>query len=259
MSLLHYIILPASVIVVTNDGQGHTLLADHPYYKEVREALVEDGDQADVVDLLSPVKKLYDMFISGPVKVENGRVYLFDQLMEGEAEDHLVNLVLDPTANKQEIDATVAFIINVNDNPSFNSRRQLWSFIKRNGITLTLEGQLVLYKGVNPNYTDCHTGTIDNSIGTTHEMARSRVDDNPNSSCSFGFHAGAYDYVQTFGYRKMVVVVNPADVVSVPHDANETKIRCCRYEVIGELDADEFQTEEPFKNQRIYIPVDEYF
>ena len=34
----------------------------------------------------------------------------------------------------------------------------------------------------------------------------------------------------------MLVKVDPADVVSIPVDYNNTKMRCCRYEVIGEYE-----------------------
>ena len=33
----------------------------------------------------------------------------------------------------------------------------------------------------------------------------------------------------------MVIKINPRDVVSIPYDYNNEKMRCCRYEVIGEV------------------------
>jgi hypothetical protein len=41
------------------------------------------------------------------------------------------------------------------------------------------------------------------------------------------------------GDRIMIVKINPADVVSIPSDYNDTKGRACRYEVIGELNKEE--------------------
>ena len=37
----------------------------------------------------------------------------------------------------------------------------------------------------------------------------------------------------------MIVKITPADVVSIPTDYNDAKGRACRYEVIGELNAEE--------------------
>ena len=33
----------------------------------------------------------------------------------------------------------------------------------------------------------------------------------------------------------MILKINPRDVVSIPTDYNDSKGRCCRYEVIGEV------------------------
>ena len=38
--------------------------------------------------------------------------------------------------------------------------------------------------------------------------------------------------------RTMILKINPADVVSIPTDYNNSKGRTCRYEVIGELGVD---------------------
>ena len=36
----------------------------------------------------------------------------------------------------------------------------------------------------------------------------------------------------------MILKINPRDVVSIPADYGDTKGRCCRYQVIGELGVD---------------------
>jgi hypothetical protein len=36
----------------------------------------------------------------------------------------------------------------------------------------------------------------------------------------------------------MICKVDPADVVSVPLDESHQKVRCCKYEVVGEYDGD---------------------
>ena len=57
--------------------------------------------------------------------------------------------------------------------------------------------------------------------------------------CSNGLHAGALNYVASYGSvesndRIVIVKINPEDVVSVPSDCNCEKLRTCRYEVVGE-------------------------
>jgi hypothetical protein len=66
-------------------------------------------------------------------------------------------------------------------------------------------------------------------------MARSLVDDNRDVACSVGLHVGNHHYASTFlggGSKLLTVKVNPRDVVSVPSDSNDEKIRACRFTVL---------------------------
>jgi hypothetical protein len=65
---------------------------------------------------------------------------------------------------------------------------------------------------------------------------KSRYDNNPL------VHVGSLEYVRGFacgygtegGDRIVIVKVNPADVVSVPYDCQNQKVRTCKYEVLRE-------------------------
>ena len=92
-------------------------------------------------------------------------------------------------------------------------------------------------------FTDCHTRTMDIQIGKPVSMSREECDSNPNNTCSSGLHIGAPGYVQSFGYgeNKAIIacLVNPADVVAVPHDYSYMKMRTSKYYpyAICELDS----------------------
>ena len=75
---------------------------------------------------------------------------------------------------------------------------------------------------------------LKNYVGAVVEIPRSKVDDNRGVGCSVGLHVGDFSYASTFSQRLWTVLVNPRDVVSVPSDANERKIRVCRYTVVEE-------------------------
>jgi hypothetical protein len=80
---------------------------------------------------------------------------------------------------------------------------------------------------------------MDNSVGQVVEMERNQVDDDQNRTCSTGLHFCSQEYLNHFsGEHTMIVKINPADVVSIPNDYNDSKGRACRYEVIGELGVD---------------------
>lgn len=122
-------------------------------------------------------------------------------------------------------------------NPSFNSRLQLYKFLEHNGHPITTEGNFIAYRGIRDDFTDVHTGTFDNSVGSICEIPRSEVDDNPNNTCSKGLHVACYDYAHGFGRVTVEVEVDPIDVVAVPTDYNGTKMRVCKFKVVSTCDS----------------------
>jgi hypothetical protein len=91
--------------------------------------------------------------------------------------------------------------------------------------------------GADAKYVDIHSGTFDNTPGLVVRMERSKVDSDRRNECSHGLHVGAYAYASSFGPVTLKVIVNPADVVSVPSDCSCQKIRVCKYfvsEVVSE-------------------------
>lgn len=79
------------------------------------------------------------------------------------------------------------------------------------------------------SYTSAHTGLEDYKIGNIISMPRYKGDDNNQISCSKGFHAAskAYDY-SSFGDTPILIIVNPMDVLAVPH-SEVGKLRTCRW------------------------------
>ena len=240
---------PKTVSVTFDDGIPHVISNDHPKFVEIG-AKLNAGDYDGIADMISPAD-IIKTYLNGKIEVKANSLFY-----KGEQ----VNLAIVPTIMEliaEDKDPTVLllFLDRLMQNPSYRSRNQLWAFVEKNGIVLysggrifrrdgTLfdpKGWLVLYKGVRNDYRDLHTGKFDNSVGAHQSMPRSEVDDDPNAACSSGFHAGDFAYVKGFGDRKMVVLVDPADVGSIPHDSNWTKLRTCAYDVIGEVPREEFK------------------
>lgn len=136
------------------------------------------------------------------------------------------------------------FMENLSQNPSKRSVDELFGFLEASDLPITEDGHFLAYKRVRDNYTDIHSGTFDNSIGRVCEMARNRVDDNKERTCSAGLHFCSKEYLPYFGAgpgnRVMIVKINPRDVVSIPVDYNNAKGRACRYEVVGEIENYDF-------------------
>jgi hypothetical protein len=129
----------------------------------------------------------------------------------------------------------VAFARNLQANPSFRSVNQLFSFLEKNDHPITDTGCFIAYKKVRADFKDCHTGTFDNSPGQTVTMPRNQVNEDPDQTCSSGLHVANFSYAKDFygGGLMLEIEVNPADVVAVPTDYNEAKMRVCKYKVLG--------------------------
>ena len=131
------------------------------------------------------------------------------------------------------------FMDNLMKNPSYRSREQLYQFLERHGAPITPDGHFIAFKNVRQDFKDIHSGTFDNSPGQIVSMARHKVDDDQNRTCSTGLHACASPYLDHFyswGSRTVVVKINPADVVSIPGDYDFAKMRVAQYEVLFEVD-----------------------
>jgi hypothetical protein len=104
---------------------------------------------------------------------------------------------------------------------------------------LTPTGNFLAYKSVKENYKDWYSGNFSNTVGSEHTMARNDVCDDPDLGCSYGFHVGTLAYATEFNRgsnRLMIVEVDPSDVVSVPHDCQNQKLRTAKYKVVGEFE-----------------------
>jgi quercetin dioxygenase-like cupin family protein len=135
-------------------------------------------------------------------------------------------------------DSLIAFHENLSKNPSEHVKKELWKFLDRSGHPLTEDGCFIAYRKCRDDYMDGHSGTFRNMIGDICTMPREQCDSNPDQTCSRGLHAASYRYASHFLYggHLMAVKINPEDVVSIPNEYGAEKLRCCKFEVIDEID-----------------------
>jgi hypothetical protein len=226
MSNVSYHVLTGSV-VVSFDGKLFSINKDDGRYSSVVEA-IRSGNLDTIPELVDTVSFLE----TSNLKLVNGLLWL-----DGESlPDAISDRVLAFQKEQLPIEHLVKFARKLRLNPSFNSRLQLFKFLEHNGHPITTEGNFIAYRGVTADFKDKHTGKWDNSIGSICEIERSKVDDNPNNTCSTGLHVACFDYAQGFGERLIEVEVDPRDVVAVPTDYNGTKMRVCKFKVTNICD-----------------------
>ena len=128
------------------------------------------------------------------------------------------------------------YVERLANNPSATARERLTDFLDACNVGITSDGMLGLYKRVTEGYLDCHSRSMDNSPGQTVYMSRTEVDDDHRRTCSRGLHVCSEGYLNSYsGERVVYVVVDPADVVAIPYDYNNSKMRVSKYTVVSDI------------------------
>jgi hypothetical protein len=224
-----FLIQGNNIVVVINNNP-HTISKTHITYQKVLDA-IKAGDWDTVRDVIEPTKVVLN-YGQGNVAVQGDKLFWKGQEMHNALSNRMIQMLQDGFP----IEPMVNFMENLMKNPSFRSVQELYGFLEKNNLPITPDGHFLAYKKVREDFKDCHTGTMDNSVGQVVEMERNQVDDNKDRTCSSGLHFCSKDYLNHFGGERVVIVkINPRDVVSIPSDYNDSKGRACRYEVVGEL------------------------
>jgi hypothetical protein len=225
-------IVQGSNITVVIGNKPHTISKSHITYNKVLEA-IKASDWGTVKNIIEPIKVVLN-YGQGNVSVQGEQLFWKGKVMHNALTNRMVAMLQDGFP----VEPLVAFMENLMTNPSKRAVDELYGFLEKNSLPITPDGHFLAYKKVRQNYFDCHTGTMDNSVGKVVEMERNEVDDNKEQTCSTGLHFCSQEYLPHFGgsdSRVVIVKINPRDVVSIPTDYNNAKGRACRYEVIGEI------------------------
>lgn len=226
-----HLITPRTISLYIN-GEEYAVNSENINFDLIKVAILEN-DYKRAVRLMNPNEVINELGNESLKIVDNKIVYKGDPL-HPELERRVIEIV----QGGHNLDAYLKFMENLYNNPSRNSREQLYEFISHRGMNITEDGLVIGYKGVSDTYMDIHSGTYSNKVGITNEMPRRDVDDDPGNSCSYGFHIGSKEYADNWAGQEghlMAVVWNPTDAVSVPSHSNGEKLRVCKYSVVSEI------------------------
>jgi hypothetical protein len=225
-----YILTPWSITIINDDGQSQTVDKSHGAFETVRQA-IRAGDINAAVQALSPVSRRRVYAENGFVISESGVTYRGQDLPP-----ILATRVKNFWAEGAPFEPLLKFFERLSQNPSRRSIEQLYKFLEHGNMPIDENGFFLGYKSVRPDGYDWHTGTVLNRPGVPiPAFLRNEVDDDPNRGCSYGYHVGSLSYASSFGQRDAIIYivrVDPANVVSVPHDCNHQKLRCTVYDVV---------------------------
>ena len=217
-----------TLVTATNGHRNWTKIVDAVRAKDWDAAytLINQVDAVRAYAETSPAA------VEAGIEIRGNSIYFDGTPLNGA----LVERILRMREEEFDFEPMLELLKNIQANPSYRAREQLYSFLESNQLPITPDGCFMAYKSIRDDWKDIYTGTIDNSVGQKVTMNRFAVDDDPNRTCSAGLHVCSLEYLKSYrGQRLVAVKVNPADVVSVPTDYNNSKMRVCAYEVIEEL------------------------
>lgn len=237
MNTVAHIVSNDGVISLMLDNQSYSVNDEHPNYEGIIESLREK-DWDTLRSLIDIPKALTQFASNGKIEVKGGEVLYNGTVIH----NTITTRVLELMSGGFPFEPMLRFLENLMENPSSQSVCELYDFLQNRNLPITEDGHFLAYKGTRANEYDVYSGKVHNKIGAVIEMPRNKVDDNRTNTCSFGYHVGAMEYVDTYCRDRVIICkVNPRDAVSVPTDHSAQKLRVCRYEVLalyeGELDA----------------------
>lgn len=253
-------IQPRSVTVHFNNGDDFVWPENHPNLTKVRDA-IKARAPADELRALMDVVSTIKAALSPVAKTGAGITVTREGVFYGGEEIHMsvTERIIQHSSEGLPVEPLCNFLEKLLGG---NQRREavlsLYDFLEANNIPITEDGDFIVYKKVRNDYKDIHSGTFDNSVGAKPRVPAWQVEADRDQTCAKGLHVCSRAYLPHFGSgdgnRVVICKVNPADVVAVPRDYNNSKMRVCGYEVIGELN--DKQKADIFDNVKIVRPGD---
>lgn len=230
------LITESGICVYMTGEIPYTMARSHKYFTKF-EAAVNAKDEVEIRKIRAAAQETVK-FMDGKVQVIDGEVLYNGRSVSGALVDRILQMQAEGVDNK----GMILFLENLMLNPSNQSQEELYLFLEACGdLPITEDGRFIAYKWVREDYKDVHSQRNDNSVGQIVKMRRGDVDDRRQVTCSHGLHVCSQRYTP-FGPKLMLVAVNPRDVVSVPNDYDNGKMRVCEYEVVDEVKEAAYRT-----------------
>lgn len=228
------------------DGQMYSATDSNRNFEQI-EQMCREGDES-VIALFDMSNTAQERFrrLSERVSISGGVIYFDGEAVDNSLTQQVVRFI---DQGVEDFEPLILFFEKVQTNPNSHSREQLYRWLADRDFTINADGNILAYKGVQTTSKEhryesiatgtavvdgvTYTGNIPNPIGSVVEMPRSSVQHDPSVGCHTGLHAANWDYAYSWSQGAVLTVeINPRDVVSVPTDCSDQKMRVCRYTVV---------------------------
>lgn len=244
---------PSSVVAFVGDDQW-SAAATHRNFTLICQALKSGNTDIetlhDLFDVGDAIGRRFQK-VSDRVSINGSKMFLDLEPVDDVITDVVVKYHLEGNDDYKPL---VLFMEKVAVNPNEHSKKNLYRWLAKHRFMIAPDGDIIAYKGVNrkgDHFESSNAGTaavngelyeaqrIPNIPGAIVEMPRSAVQHNPSIGCHTGLHVGNWRYASGFASHTIRVKVNPRDVVSVPTDSSDEKMRVCRYQVMEQVHSED--------------------
>ena len=211
--------------IICNSSDEELIAMFNPQYeKELEEA--------------ENVKKVINSVEDSNLLVKKGDSIYFKGVSELSLPKELVEAIITAENNNDELklEAYRNFWTLMSLNPNEECRKNLFWFLTKYDMTIAKCGFFVGYRNVDTTseegvYTDHHSHTFKIKIGEMVTMPREKCDCDSSISCSRGLHIGGKGWLKRnyYGNTGLACLIDPSQVVAVPHIDNYGKLRTCAY------------------------------
>ena len=193
------------------------------------------------------VKKVINSVETSNLLIKKGDSIYFKGVSELSLPKELVEAIITAENNNDELklEAYKNFWTLMSLNPNEECRKNLFWFLTKYDMTIAKCGFFVGYRNVDTTseegvYTDHHSHTFRIKIGEMVTMPREKCDCDSSVSCSQGLHIGGKGWLKQnyYGNTGLACLINPTDVVAVPHIDDYGKLRTCAYLPIEVIEYD---------------------
>lgn len=230
-------ILTSNSLSFVLGNKPYVIPASHQNWDKLVDAFNQGADGETIEPLVEIAQSVVN-FMNGEIQIVDGVLFY----RERELNNHLTRRILQHLEAQQPglADPLIALLAKSLENPSYRAVDGLYEWLEVSNLPITPDGEVIAYKIVGEDYRDLHSGRFDHRPGNVVEQPRNQCDENPDQTCSAGLHFCSAGYLPHYGNspgnRVVIVKIHPRDVVAFPRDYGIAKGRCCRMEVVGEVD-----------------------
>jgi len=270
VTLKNVVITPTMISITDENDKVYQLVVDQIpeslRSRITRSLNIKDGKVKIRKDIFEEIKSLLikELIATAGFEVKNETVYLDGKVVPKSLAFYIRDKLIQSFKENGTVESSKYltslrnFIKKLEKNPVGYIIDQIAAFLVNGKLPITLEGDIVAYKKVNPDYTSIWDNKTLNRPGDTVELPLEECDTNPDEACSSGLHVCSYEYLPMFGAHKpehfkvVVCKISPEDVVAVPNK-EIYKMRCRKYTVIADVTKDVVEKGDVLSEFGIYL------